>query len=110
LRRQNAQIGSSKVFNKLTATPDGRAYLRDSVRTPVARVYKAFAEQANLTGEQTQKFNDLLVDEFMVEVEQVTRLLRNKAPLDEVERVFAAQDAALEQKVGDVIGQEGLAR
>jgi RNA polymerase sigma factor (sigma-70 family) len=110
LRRENAQIGSSNAFNKLTATPEGRAYLRDSTRTPAARVYKPFAEQANLTEEQTGKFNELLVDEFMVEVEQVTRLLRDKAPLEEVDRVFAAQNTALKQKVGELIGQEGLAR
>ncbi len=110
LARENAQMGPSNVFNKLTATPEGRAHLRDSTRTPVARVYKAFAEQAHLSDEQTQRFNELLVDEFMIEVEQVTRLLRDNAPLEEVDRVFAGQKAALDQKVGELIGQEGLVR
>jgi RNA polymerase sigma factor (sigma-70 family) len=110
LRLENAQIGSSNALSKATATPEARKMLRDVQKASMGMIYKGFAQQAKLTTEQTDQFNDLLADHVMKNVDSITTALRDKLPPDEMNRVFAAQDAALQQQVEALLGQDGLAQ
>jgi RNA polymerase sigma factor (sigma-70 family) len=110
LRLENAQIGSSNALSKATVTPEARKMLRDVQKASMGMIYKGFAQQAKLTTEQTDQFNDLLADHVMKNVDSITTALRDKLPPDEMNRVFAAQDAALQQQVEALLGQDGLAQ
>jgi RNA polymerase sigma factor (sigma-70 family) len=110
LRLENAQIGSSNALRKATATPEARKMLRDVQKASMGMIYKGFAQQAKLTTEQTDQFNDLLADHVMKNVDSITTALRDKLPPDEMNRVFAVQDAALQQQVEALLGQDGLAQ
>ena len=73
-------------------------------------IYKGFAQRAKLTSEQTEKLNDLLADHIMDNVDHVTTVLRDKPTPEQMNEIFAAQDAVLQEKVQALLGQEGLAQ
>lgn len=110
LRQENAQIGSSNALSKATATPEARKMLRDVQKAGMGMVYKGFAQQAKLTPEQTEKLNDLLADHVMNNVDHITTALRDKLTPDQMNTLFATQDAALQQQVGALVGPDGLAQ
>ncbi|HWQ91228.1 MAG TPA: hypothetical protein VN673_06130, partial [Clostridia bacterium] len=107
LRQENATIGSSSALSKLTADPASRKLLRDQQKQAMSMVYKSLARNLSLTPEQTEQFNDLLADHIMENVDQVTLVLRDKASPEEMDRIFAAQDAALQTKLSTLLGTEG---
>jgi hypothetical protein len=61
-----------------------------------------------LTSEQTGKLNDLLADHIMNDVDHVTTILRDKTPPQQMNELFATQEAALHQKVEELLGADGL--
>ncbi len=109
LKQENASIGSTSAISKVTANPEVRKMLRDQQKLGMTMIYKGFADQAKLTPDQTAKLNDLLADHIMDNVDHVTDILKNKTGPDEMNQIFAAQDAALQEKVGALLGPDGLA-
>jgi RNA polymerase sigma factor (sigma-70 family) len=110
LRKENADIGSTSALSKVTANPEARKMLRDQQKLGMNMIYKGFAQRAKLTSEQTEKLNDLLADHIMDNVDHVTTVLRDKPTLEQLNQVFAAQDAVLQEKVGELLGQDSLAQ
>ncbi len=110
LKRENADIGSITPLSKITASPEAVKMLRDQQKMGMGILYKEFAERAKLTPEQTGKLNDLLADHIMENVGHVTTALRDKPTPEQVDGVFAAQDAALEEKVRALLGPDALAQ
>ena len=110
LRRESAEIGSSSALSKVTANPEARKMLRDQQKAGMTAIYKGFAEQMKLKPEQTDKLNDLLANHIMDNVDPVTTVLRDKPTADQMNQLFAAQDAALQEQVLALLGQEGLAQ
>jgi hypothetical protein len=111
LNWEKAQIASTSALSKLTSNPELKKWLRNQLKTSFRDDYKAFAKSAKLSDEQTEKLTDLLSDEFMDNVAgQITTVLQNKPPLDEIKRIFAAQDASLQARVQELIGPEALAQ
>jgi len=108
LRQENADLGSTSGLSKLTANPETRKMVRDQQRMGMTMIYKEFAERLKLTPEQTEKFNDLLADHIMDNVDRVTTVLRDKLTPEQMKELFAAQDATLKEKVQTLLGQEGL--
>ena len=108
LRQENTDLGSTSGLSKITANPETRKMVRDQQKMAMTGLYKGFAERVKLGPEQSEKFNDLLADHIMDNVDRVTTALRDKLPLDQVNSLFAAQDAALEQKVQALLGPEAL--
>jgi RNA polymerase sigma factor (sigma-70 family) len=108
LRQENVDLGSTSALSKVTANPEARKMLRDQQKLGMGLIYKGFAQQAKLTPEQTAKFNDLLADHIMADVDHVTTVLRDKPPADQMNALFASQDAALGDKIQELIGQDGL--
>ncbi|MGO8678218.1 MAG: RNA polymerase sigma factor [Limisphaerales bacterium] len=110
LRQENAELGATNALSKATATPEARKMLRDMQKLGMSAIYKAYTQQAKLTPEQTDKLNDLLADHIMDGIGQVTAALRDKPALEEINRLFASQDTALQQQIEALVGQDGLAQ
>jgi hypothetical protein len=62
----------------------------------------------NLSTNQVEKLNELLADNVMENVERITEVLRDKKSPAQAEEVFAAQEAAVLEKVKELVGPEGL--
>jgi RNA polymerase sigma factor (sigma-70 family) len=108
LRQENVDLGSTSALSKVTANPEARKMLRDQQKFGMQLIYKSFAQQAKLTPEQTEKLNDLLADHIMADVDHVTTVLRDKPASDQMNALFASQDAVLGEKLQELIGQDGL--
>ena len=110
LRQENAQMGSSNILSKATATPEARKLLRDAQKAGMGAIYKVFAKQTGLTPEQTDKLNDLLADHIMANVDNITISLRDKMPLDQVNALLGSQTTALQQQIEALIGPDAAAQ
>jgi hypothetical protein len=108
LRQANADIGSSSPLSKVTADPEVRKLMRDQQKAGMTVIYDGFAKRAKLTPEQTEKLNNLLADHIMENVGHVTTVLHDKSTADQMNQIFAAQDAALQDKVQALLGPDGL--
>ena len=110
LRRENAEIGSTNALSKVTSNPEMRKLLRDQQKAGMAMIYKGFAQRAKLTPEQTDKLNDLLADHIMENVGHVTTVLHDKPAPEQMNELFAAQDATLKEAVQALLGPDGQAQ
>jgi RNA polymerase sigma factor (sigma-70 family) len=108
LRQENAQMGSRSALSKVTANAESRKLLRDQQKLGMSVVYKGLAQQMKLDGPKADKFNDLLADHIMDNVNNVTLVLRDKMSVEQMDRLFADQEAALRQNVEALLGNEGL--
>ena len=110
LRQENATITSSSALSKVTANPESRKMLRDQQKMGMGRIYKGLAQDLKLSSEQTDKFNDLLADQVMENVDQITVALRDQLTPEQVKGVFDRQEAELQEKVQALLGPEALAQ
>jgi hypothetical protein len=109
LRQENVQMGATNALSKATANPEARRVLRDTQKLGMSVIYKGLAQKMKLATDQTDKLNDLLADHIMNNVDQVTTMLRDKPTPEQMDALFAAQDATLQQQVEELLGQDGLA-
>ena len=107
LRQENASLGASSPLSKLTATPEAREVVRGQQKFGMGLLYKGLTERAKLSSEQSEKLNNLLADHVMENVDLITTMLRDKPPLDQIDQKFAAQDAALQAQVQELLGADG---
>jgi RNA polymerase sigma factor (sigma-70 family) len=110
LKRENTEIGSKSALSKVTANPEARKMLRDQQKMGMGLLYGNFIKDAKLAPDVKEKFKDMLADSVMDNVDQITIALRDKPPQQELDRTFAAQNAALQQKVADLLGPDALAQ
>ncbi|HTA29471.1 MAG TPA: sigma-70 family RNA polymerase sigma factor [Candidatus Cybelea sp.] len=110
LKRENTEMGSKSALSKVTANPEARKMMRDQQKLGMAMLYGDFIKQAKLAPDVKEKFKDMLADSVMDNVDQITTALRDKPAQDQLDQTFAAQNAALRQKVGDLLGQDAVAQ
>lgn len=115
LRQENASVAASKTNGPsaligLTSNPEMYKLIRDQQKAGLGMIYKDFAKRANLPAEQGEKLNDLLADNVMENIDRITEVLRDGKSPQEMEQVFAAQEAVLLEKVQTLLGAEGLAQ
>ena len=110
LRDEKAALGATTAISKMTATPEARQLLHDQQKAGMAVIYKQFAQQLKLTPDQSEKFNDLLADHVMQNVDDVTAALRDKTPPDQFSQFLAGENTALNQSIQDLVGADGLAQ
>lgn len=108
LRDEKAQLGATTAISKLTATPEERALVREQQKAGMGAIYKDFAKQMKLTSDQTDKFNDLLADNIMHGIDDVTAAIRDKTPPDQLSQIFASDNASLNQSIQDLLGADAL--
>ncbi|MDB6112187.1 MAG: polymerase, sigma-24 subunit, subfamily [Pedosphaera sp.] len=107
LRQEKAEMGSSSALSKITANPEATKMLRDQQKMGMTMLYKGFAKNAKLTTDQAEKLNDLLADHIMDNVGHVTAVLRDKPSVEQMDKIFADQEAVLQEKVQALLGAEG---
>jgi RNA polymerase sigma factor (sigma-70 family) len=108
LREEKDTIGKKSPLNKLTADPATRKIMREQQKMGMKVLFGDLAKNLNLEPEATEQFNDLLADHVMDSIDLITLALHDKSPRSEIDRMFAAQDAALENKLLALVGQDGL--
>jgi len=108
LREEKDTIGKKSPLNKLTADPATRKIMREQQKMGMKVLFGDLVKNLKLEPEATEQFNDLLADHVMDSIDLITLALHDKSPLSEIERMFAAQDAALENKLLTLVGQDGL--
>ncbi|HVV00104.1 MAG TPA: hypothetical protein VHH88_02005, partial [Verrucomicrobiae bacterium] len=110
LQREKEEIGAASPLSKVTANPQFRNAMRDQQKQAMTMVYAGFAKLNKLGPEQTEKLDNLLADDIMENVDLVTTSLRDKPSADQLNQIFAGQEAALQQKVQELLGPEAAAQ
>jgi RNA polymerase sigma factor (sigma-70 family) len=115
LRQEKAAAGTEaksgpSLLSGLTDNPEMRKAFRIQQKAGMGILYKDFAKRLNLPKEQTEKFTDVLADDIMENVDHITALLRDRKSPEEMETVFAGQEAALRDKVEAMLGPEGVSQ
>ena len=110
LKRENTEIASKSALSKVTANPEARNMLREQQKMGMGMLYKGFFDQAKLAPDMKEKFNELLADHVMQNVDTITTALRDKPAKEQLDQAFAAQQAQLQQQVSEMLGPDGLAQ
>lgn len=110
LQDQKARLGATAAINKMNATPEARQLMHDQQKAAMGAAYKQLAQQLKLTPDQTDKMNDLLGDYVMRNVDQITTALRDKPPADQLNQIFAGENATLNQNIQDLLGADAVAK
>jgi RNA polymerase sigma factor (sigma-70 family) len=110
LRDQKAQLGGTAAISKLTATPEVRQLMHDQQKAGMGMIYKQLTDQLKLKPDQTEKFNNLLADHVMQDVDYITTALHDKTPVDQASQAFASDNAAIEQEIQDSFGADAAAQ
>ena len=110
LREEKAQLSATSPLSKLISTPEARALVREQQKGGMAMIYKQLAQQLKLTPDQTDKFNDLLADHIMQDIDYVTAAIRDKTSSDQLSQTFATDNASLGQNIKDLLGADALAQ
>jgi hypothetical protein len=114
LRQEKAAAAFAKLgpsaLGGLTATPEMRNAYRLEQKAIMGTLYKDFAKELKLPKEQAEKFNDLLADHIMANVDHITAVLRDRQSRDQMESLFAGQEASLREQVQSMLGPDGLSQ
>jgi RNA polymerase sigma factor (sigma-70 family) len=112
LRRESAEEQAAKTnspspLSGLTSDPGMWKLIRDQQKASLTAIYKEFASRMTLPPEQADKLVNLLADDVMENIDHVTAVLREGKTPEQMNQVFAAQEAALLEKVKGLLGPEG---
>ncbi len=110
LHQENASARTNSAFGKITSDPETRKMIRDQQKMAMASIYSDFIKNLNLPKDQADKLKDLLADSVMDNVDQITAIRRDGKTTAEMNQIFADQNAALLEKVGNLLGPDGLAQ
>lgn len=110
LRQESKQLGATSGLSRATADPEARRIMREQQKMGMNMIYARLGKDLKLTKEQSGKLDDLLADHIMEDVERVTVALRDKHSPEEINQAFIASDAALQTKVQELLGDDGLTK
>ncbi|MEO6034358.1 MAG: hypothetical protein ABIQ35_03800, partial [Verrucomicrobiota bacterium] len=116
LRQENANVTAASkptgesVLTGMTTDPKMKKLIHDQQKMGMGMMYGAFAKDAKLSKELTEKFNDLLADNVMENIDHITSVLRDGKSPAERDELFAQQDASVLKKVESLLGTEGVAK
>jgi RNA polymerase sigma factor (sigma-70 family) len=113
LKQENIALATARTngpsaLSGLTANPEMFKLIRDQQKAGMGMIYKEFGKQAKLSPEVGEKLADTLADHVMENIQRVTEMLHDGKSADEMQSVFAAQEAALSEKVQALIGPEAF--
>lgn len=109
LASERNRTNGPSVLSGIQADPAMAKLIRDQQKAGLGAIYKDFARKLKLPPEQADKLNDLLADNVMENIDHVTAVLRAGMTPAEMEPIFAGQEAAMLEKVQQLLGPEGLA-
>src|SRR6185437_4621892 len=84
--------------------------MHDQQKAAMGSIYKQFAKNLKLTPDQTDKFNSLLADYVLENVDQVTTALRDKPSVDQMNQTFASESATLDQNIQNLLGPDAATK
>ncbi len=108
--KADANAPKPSPLSGVIGDPAMRKLIRDQQKFGMTMIYKGFTNRVNLTAEQSEKFVNLLADDIMENVDHVTAVLKEGKSPEEMDRVFAQQEADLRDKVKSLIGPDGFAQ
>lgn len=108
LRQEKNEIAATSGLSKITADPEARKAMRDQQKMAMSMIYKGLSDKLKLPDDQKEQFNELLADHIMNNVSNVTAILRDKPSPEQMNQIFAAQEADLQSKVQSLVGADGL--
>lgn len=110
LRQEKAAIGNKSALNKITADPETRKVMREQQKMGMSFIYADLAKRLKLTPELTGQFNDVLADGVMDSIDLITQVLHDGTGRTEIDRLFTAQESALQEKLAALLGADALAQ
>ncbi|MGC3956773.1 MAG: sigma-70 family RNA polymerase sigma factor [Verrucomicrobiota bacterium] len=108
--RQDAasRTNGPSALSGIKADPAMWQTIREQQKLSMGMLYKDFAKKLNLPKEQADKFGELLADDVMENIDHITAVLRDGLTPQQMEPIFAGQEAALLEKVQTLLGDEAL--
>ncbi|MCI0744332.1 MAG: sigma-70 family RNA polymerase sigma factor [Verrucomicrobia subdivision 3 bacterium] len=106
--RTAANAPKPSPLSAVISDPEMRKMIRDQQKVGMSMLYKEFGNRLKLTSEQTQQFVDMLADDIMENVDHVGAALRDGTSREDIDRLFSGQEAALQEKIKELLGQDGL--
>lgn len=92
----------------ITQSPEMWQMMRDQQKMGLSAIYKSFGQQTKLDAPKLEQLGNLLADDVMTNIHHITAMLRDGKSGEEMEAVFAQQEADLDAKVKALLGEEGL--
>lgn len=105
-----AKTNGPSVLSGIRDNPEMWTMIREQQKAGMGMIYKDFAKRANLNTKQGEELGGLLADHVMENIDRITEVLRDGKGPQEMETVFAAQDAALLDKIQALLGPEATAQ
>jgi RNA polymerase sigma factor (sigma-70 family) len=94
----------------ITANPEMQQMLRDQQKLGLGMIYKGFGDRAKLAPEKLDQLNNLLADHVMTNINHITAVLREGKSPQEMDRVFAQQEAETNEQVKNLLGPQDYAK
>jgi hypothetical protein len=105
-----SRTNGPSALSGLTSNPEMFKMIRDQQKTGMSMIYKDLTNRVSMSSDQVGKFNDLLADHVMDSITRITEVIRDGKSPEQMDGVFTAQDAALRDKVREMLGEDGLAQ
>jgi RNA polymerase sigma factor (sigma-70 family) len=103
-----ARANAPSMLASVASDPEMWKSLRNQQKLALSAIYKDLGRKLKLSPEQTEKLNDMLADNVMENIEHITAALRAGKTAAESEPLFAQQEAAFQQKLGELLGAENV--
>jgi RNA polymerase sigma factor (sigma-70 family) len=106
----NAKPTGASMLSEMATNAEMKKLIRDQQKMGMAMMYGKFGKDLKLSKEDGEKLNNLLADDVMENVDHIMAILHDGSSPAEQEQIFAQQDSALLEKVGNLIGQENISK
>ena len=103
-----AKPPAASPLSGITANPEMSKMIRDQQKLGLGMIYKEFGKRANLPPEKLEELNNLLADHVMTNIAHITAVLREGKSPEQMDQVFAQQEAETNEKVRDLVGPEAF--
>lgn len=109
-QEERSRTNGPSALSAIKADPAMWKLIRDQQKMGMQTIYKSLGRSLNLSEEQSEKLTDLLADNVMENIDHITAVLRDGMTPAQMEPIFAGQEAALLEKVQELLGPEGLTK
>jgi hypothetical protein len=95
-------------LSSMTANPETNKLIRDQQKFGLGMIYKGFGKRANVPEEKMEALSGLLADHVMTNINHITAVLREGKSPEQMDQVFARQEAETNEKIKALLGSEGF--
>jgi hypothetical protein len=110
LRAQSRAAGEKSALSKITSDPQTRNAIRQQQKFGMKVIYGDFAKKLKLSPDTQEKFNDMMADSVMDNIDRITQILHDGTAPTDVDKIFADANSELEGKVQAMLGDDALAQ